>query len=203
MPRWPLWWHAWQFPDTLYPILGFGQSSREVSGMVVYEWGIGWFSGTSRFLKVPLCPVRSDVVSGHFQHLKCTYLCVRVVLVLERPCLGWINPFFHSLCLGQQSQNCLSFPFCLFGLLYFGQESAWEGSSDGTSPGPIALFPAARAPLGPPSICWECQLSHCWVDSWCHLEPLVPIGGDLSMLSAGIPLVCRAQQEQLVPSSLE
>ena len=106
---------------------------------------------------------------------------------------AWANGFraFHHFCFA-------SLAYCTLARKVPG------GSSCGTSPGPVALVPAARAPLGPPSVCWECWLPPYWVDSWYHLEPLVPLGGeDLSMLSVGTPSVCWVQRGQLVPSASE
>ena len=52
---------------TLYLSLGFGQSPRQVSGMVVYaNEEFSYFLILADFPGVPLCPARSDVVSGCF-----------------------------------------------------------------------------------------------------------------------------------------
>ena len=83
---------SWQYPGTLYPLSCSGQSPGQVSWRVVCKWGVWWPPGTSRFLRVPLCPVSSDVLSGHFWHWESVYLCMRVVLVLERPCLDLMIP---------------------------------------------------------------------------------------------------------------
>ena len=86
----------------------------------------------------------------------------------------WPLPL-HFLCLGQWSQSFLLLLFCLFGLLYFGQESVrvffWWNLSWA-----CCALSCCQSSSGSPSYMLVCQLPPCWVDSWCHSEPLVPSG---------------------------
>ena len=83
----------------------------------------------------------------------------------------------HFPCFGHLSQDFLSLPFCLLGLLCFSQEGVLGGSYGWTSPGPSALFPAVGPPPGPLLITEKTGFPPHWVDSWCHSEPLVLLGG--------------------------
>ena len=112
------------------------------------------------------------MVSGCFWHLASCEGSVCPWETLPGP----DDPFLFTFCAlsnGPRASCCFcsaSFAYCTLARKVPG------GSSGGTSSGPAVLFPVARAPLGPPPICWECQLPPCWVDSWCHSEPLVPSG---------------------------
>ena len=146
------------------------------------------------FPGVPLCLISSDVVSGHFWHWDHAYLNTRVVLVLERPCLGLMTPSSSLSMLGPMVPE-----FLITSILPFWPVVLWPGkclggSSGGTSPGPAALFPAAGAPLSSPA-CWEHCFPPHWADFWHHSEPLVPFGGkDFSTLPMGMPTGARSSR---------
>ena len=124
-----LWWllvrPPWQSPGTLYLPLCYSQSPGQVSGRVVCKWGVQWFSGTSGFLWMSLCWVSGDIVSGCFGTGSVLTSTWGWCLSSRDLAWAWWPLPLHSSCVGQQYQSFMLLLFCLFGLLYFGQEDAW------------------------------------------------------------------------------